>query len=529
MIRSLEALAAQAIVGIERQPPVWPVVPGPVGDLLRQLGENQPDPAPTLLRMAGVLAVCAAAGYRPPAAGYRPPAADAARPEPCPPETLRLADDPPLAAALSRILADGPERLRIEALRRLAGVGAGLPHGLLPPALELGRQSRALRPFLMPVLGQRGVWLAGQNPEWRFAASAVVGEALDSAAWETGSAEQRAVYLRHCRAADPARGRELYIQALPELGAKERAALLAEFATGLGGADEEVVEAALRDRAKEVRQAAAGLLLRLPDSRYAQRMVARLAPCLRQQRKLLKTTWLIEPPEAFGGDWKADALEEAKPKYEQLGERAWWLYQLAKSTPLSWWENHTGWTPAALLDWATKGEWTDALWRGWLDVLEATGDATWAAAFLERKPGRGVHSDTAALVRHLPRPERERHWLDWLAHADTARLGATLAQICATATEDGAAPVSAGFARQTLDRVWAALARKESAWDYALRGTLPEFACLIPPEIIPEIRQAWTGATLDAPSANESIPRLLDILELRAILHHHPLLASNPP
>jgi hypothetical protein len=516
-MRALETLAAQAVVGTDRQPPAWPEAPGAVGDMLRQLTDGEPDPALTLLRTAGVLAVCRAAGYRPPAATENPP-------DPCPPETLRPAEDPPLAAVLSRILADGPERLQAEALRRLAEAGCRLPHNLLPQALDLGRRHRALRPALLGVLGQRGIWLARQNPDWAFAAGGVA-DSLDIAAWETGSPEQRALYLRRCRESDPARGRELYAQALPELGARERAALLAEFAAGLGADDEDFLETALRDRGKEVRQTAASLLVRLPDSRYAGRMAARLDACLKTERKLLRSVLAIEAPEAFGADWKADALEDDRPKSEPLGQRAWWLYQLARSTPLSWWEARTGLKPAELLDWSAKSEWQDALWRGWLDVLAFTADVDWAEAFLERKPKRGVDFNAFVLIQRLPLKARERHWL---RRVEKSEVSAVLSQICASLPPD-AEPVSAEFARRMLERVRDFLAQKEAAWDYALRSTLPEFACLIPPELFPEVQRGWAVDRPDSPFLTETAVRFLAILEQRAVLHHHPLLSRTDP
>ena len=39
----------------------------------------------------------------------------------------------------------------------------------------------------------------------------------------------------------------------------------------------------------------------------------------------------LDAPEAFLPEWKADALEETKPKGEKLGQRAWWLYQIVAS------------------------------------------------------------------------------------------------------------------------------------------------------------------------------------------------------
>lgn len=513
----LETLAAQAVVGVARQAPVWPDTGGAVGDTLKQLIQQRTEPASALLGVAGVFAVCGAAGYRPPAGG-NPPAV-------CPPESLGSAADPALAATLAILLAQGPERLQAEALRRLAKAGVRWPERLLPEALDLGRRSRALRPGLRPVLGQRGLWLAGRNPEWAYAVGSG-GLELDISAWETGTTEQRAAYLGRCRATDPAQGRDLYLQALPELGAKERAALLMELAIGLGPDDEAALEAALKDRAKEVRIAAAALLVRLPDSAYARRMAERLESCLGQERKSLRQLWTLEPPEAFGPDWKADALEETPPKGEALGQRAWWLYQLTRNTPLAWWETRLGLAAADVLEWGLKSEWRNALWRGWLDAAETSAAAPWLEAFLARKPPKGVHYDYRRFLRHLPPHACETLWLDIMARENA---GAGLALACESLPLDGGT-VSASFAQAALGRVADYLGRREATWDYRLRETLPQFACLIPPGLFEDIEATRPLERKDAhPSLNEAVARFHAVLEHRAFLHQHPPLASADP
>ncbi|SMF97296.1 hypothetical protein SAMN02949497_4718 [Methylomagnum ishizawai] len=514
----LETLAAQAVVGVARQAPVWPDTGGAVGATLHELIQQRTDPASALLGVAGVLAVCGAAGYCPPTHGRNSA-------PPCPPETLPAAQDPPLAAALAAILADGPERLQAEALRRLAGAGARWPERLLPEVLELGRRNRALRPCLQATLGQRGPWLAGLNPAWAYAVGPV-GPDRDIALWETGTLEQRAAYLRHCRSDDPGRGRELYLQALPELGAKERAALLMELAVGLGPDDEATLETTLKDRAKEVRIAAAALLVRLPDSAYARRMAARLDACLGQTRKLLRTVWTVEPPETSGLDWKADALEESPPKGEALGQRAWWLYQLTRNTPLAWWETRLELTAADILEWGLKSEWRNALWRGWLDAAETSAAALWLEAFLARKPPKGVHYDYRRFLRHLPPHACEHLWLDLMARENA---GAGLALACESLPLDSGA-VSAEFAQAALGQVADYLARREATWDYRLRETLPQFACLIPPELFETIEATRPLDCKDVhPSLTETVARFHAVLERRALLHQHPLLASADP
>ncbi|MCC8987943.1 MAG: DUF5691 domain-containing protein, partial [Candidatus Contendobacter sp.] len=85
--------------------------------------------------------------------------------------------------------------LLAEACRLLATTGHCLPPRLLPPTLELGRKSVALREPLREALGRRGAWLAAQNADWKFAALAGA-DPDEQRCWDEGDIEQRAAFLR---------------------------------------------------------------------------------------------------------------------------------------------------------------------------------------------------------------------------------------------------------------------------------------------------------------------------------------------
>lgn len=344
----LQELATQALLGAERRPPVLLPLAGAVGELLDTV--NPPDTPLELglLRRAGVLAACADAGYVPIIAVEEPPPVCAA--EPHPPVT-----DPPWCSALAEIFQDGPDLLRQEALRQLADYGASLPPKILPLALSVASKAPSLQPTLLPVLGQRGRWLARFNADWAYALGGADTEP-DHTLWEHGTLEARKAFLNQLRRRDPVVARALLETVLGQLDARERLALLEQLAVGLDPADEDFLEKRLTDRSKEVRGLAVTLLARLPASRYVNRMIARLSPCLAQERKLLRQRWVIEPPTAFGEDWKTDAIEESRAKSEVLGERAWWLYQIARAVPLDWWSVRLAMSPADLIGWAKKSD-----------------------------------------------------------------------------------------------------------------------------------------------------------------------------
>ncbi|MFT4174910.1 MAG: DUF5691 domain-containing protein, partial [Rhodocyclaceae bacterium] len=328
--------------------------------------------------------------------------------------------------------------------------------------------------------------------------------------------------LSAVRRRDPAAGRALFTAALAELDARERARLLACLREGLDMADEACVTALLQDRSKEVRQTAAELLARLPASAYVGGMTERLAACLRSERKFLRSTWVLEPPETFDAAWKRDGLEETPTQADALGPRAWWLYQMARALPLAWWTAHSGMAPADLVKWAHAGDWSSALLRAWLEAVMRERDADWAATLLDAQPPPSRPADEAhALIGMLAQPAREQRWaaLLELGPRQQAR-GELLARIARMQRAAGQA-LSVAFARRALRAVAHGLADEQARWDTTLRTSLLEFACVLPLECLDDAAQGWPAERDDTRYFTETLARLLTVVEQRRVLNRH--------
>jgi hypothetical protein len=480
------SLLQTALVGTARQP-VSPAegMAGEFAGLLQaiQAAEAQGQ----LLRAAGAVAIGRRAGFVAPSLSpaETPVAAADERP---------ALEDPALQAAIADALASGPLRLQHEGLAVLAAAGLRLPHSLLPAALDAGRRAVDLRPAVIPALGERGLWLAAINDEWRYAVGA--SELADAQTrWDEGSLEQRRAVLAEQRRIDPAAARERLAAELPQLPAKERAALLGALAQNIGPDDEALLDAQLKDRARDVRQAAVELLQRLPASAHVQRIEAFLAPLLSQEGG----AWQLKAPDAADPRWKDDAVDAARPTHESLGERAWWLYQLVRQAPLAWWTTRTGMAPAALLDWAAKGDWKDALLRGWNDAIVATPDFDWCDAMLDRV--RAQRAWVGQLLALLPRERRERHWLRELGESGNGvqEVVAFAEQACAPG-ETPSAELSLKLASALRTRV----ERGDLANDYVLRQVLGDAAALLDASAL--------HLLADLPRAAEESPGLANAL-----------------
>uniref|UniRef100_UPI0028AF1E7F DUF5691 domain-containing protein n=1 Tax=Comamonas sp. TaxID=34028 RepID=UPI0028AF1E7F len=304
--------------------------------------------------------------------------------------------------------------LQALALASLDEAGQRLPYALLVDALHQGRQSVELRQWLTPVLGERGRWLAAQNPQWAYAHG--VQETADAEQiWQEGSLEQRVALLLQQRATDPAGARARLEASLKELGARERALMVQSLARGLSADDEALLEKLLGDRSKEVRESAASLLARLPHSPHSQRMGAALQAMLSQDAQ---GEWQIEPPQEGHKDWERDGVTLQPPAYIK-GHRAWWLQQLVELTPLDFWHRYLDKTPEQLWEWSRRSDWKSALRQGWIAALRAQRNVRWLPLIQSMESDSRSSDVLPLLMAELSAEERETQWLAQLQ----AKLG----------------------------------------------------------------------------------------------------------
>jgi hypothetical protein len=215
-----------------------------------------------------------------------------------------------------------------EWLRAADARGWGVPPEHLPALADYARNRAEYRPLVVQAAGRRARWMAELNPEWKFL-HASVAESNDPELWTHGNAIQRRTWLRSLRAEHPSAAREVLAEVWPTEAAATRTEFLGLLADGLSLADEDFLEAALDDRSKEVRRAAARVLARLPGSRYGARMAERLHSHVTVTQGMLA----VDLPRALSQSMERDGIDSANP--EGLGKRAWWLQQIIAKTSLA--------------------------------------------------------------------------------------------------------------------------------------------------------------------------------------------------
>ena len=374
-----------------------------------QMALQQPaaSSAAQVLRASAVAAVLERAGWVPGSQiQLKAPLTAPAMPAP---ESRKAPDDAKLESLIDAIFTEGPQDMLAPSFAFLDQAGQRLPHGVLVSALNQGRQSTELREWLLPVLGERGRWLAAQNPQWAYATG--VQETADpEQIWQEGSVAQRVSLLEAERATDSAKARARLEASLKELNAKERAPMVAALHAGLSLDDEPLLEKLLTDRSKEVRENAAQLLTRLPDSAHSQRMTAWLQAMLSRDDK---GEWQIEPPTEGNKDWERDGIALQLPTYVK-GERAWWLQQLVALAPIDFWRQALDKSPEQLWDWSRRSDWKSALRQGWLRALDTQHDLRWLPLLQSMESDSRAQALLPPLLEQLTTEQREALWLDRL-------------------------------------------------------------------------------------------------------------------
>lgn len=366
-------LRSCALVGTARRP-----VPQPAE--LARFGSRGDEVASSVALLDALALATAArrAGQRPVVALEGPPPVDADDVEVASPVATQL-----LELLLGPTPPGGANRgdLLDHWFTTCAAAGRRVPDELIVDVLEHATGASALRSSAAAALGRRGRWLADQHERWWWVGAAADADAAASASmvdpdeWARSAAAVRVATLRAVRATDPAAGRALLASSWGTDPAGARAAHLQTLEVGLGPDDEAVLDAALDDRARGVRQVAMALLDGLTGSARAQRMDALLAPLLsltgRRRARRLEV--------ALPGDPDPAAVRDGLvPPPPGRSARGFWVEQLAAGAPLDRWTSVSGEDPAATLALIDDA---DAR-AGILRAVVARHDPAWAEALI---------------------------------------------------------------------------------------------------------------------------------------------------
>ncbi|WP_328512270.1 DUF5691 domain-containing protein [Streptomyces sp. NBC_00376] len=408
--------------------------------------------------------------------------------------------------------------------------GFRAPAALLPALLDAARARTDLRPQALAFAGPRGLWLAGLNPEWKFALRGSSGgsslpdptepEAV-TRLWEEGLFAERVALLGAVRAHDPSAALALLATTWATERAEDRLMFLDSLRTGLSAVDEPFLEQALSDRSRNVRSTAAELLSALPESAFAGRMAARALSCVSPDLTGDEASIAVEAPHECDAAMERDGVVAAPPSGR--GERSWWLGQLVEATPLATWPaRFAGRSAREVVGLPVADGWAEELHAAWCRATVRQRDPEWARALLgapsappSNGPGTTSLAERSKLLGILPAAERAGWVADFIA-AHGLSEAFQLLGVCPT-------PWAEPLGRAVVDAL--DIARDAGSYPWSFSGVMGlAERCLNPAEAD---RLEVLTTTPDepenaSPGANgywsEAFQRLVSTLRLRAAM-----------
>lgn len=475
-----ERIVKAALLGTERQPLPTFSPDTPLGQLLDHINNAHPEQA--LLNVAGTVDI-----YR--QLGQRPPSAPAASHQPAPPDHKPVCSGR-AAYMLNQLLFSHYRGVLPEFLRLLAQAGQRIPDEQLPALLSHGRRTQSQQPLILPVIGQRGRWLAQHNPQWFFASFDFEDDDQLRHQWKIAPRPERQTLLHLVRHRQPEKARALLHHSWKTELPQDRLQFLRLFQTNLSMADEPFLEeVALQDRSQLVRRKAAEFLACLPQSRLCQRMAARTAPHL--QWHWLTRTLTVTLPEKLDDDLLRDGLIQTEWR-SRIGQHGWRLTQMLAATPLEIWTEKFNTTADLLVMGVKKAKWQRALIQGLALAAERQQNNTWALALLHHNDFTSTANRAVTkLVAVLSPAEREQLALQMTqTYGTTDKLQRHHPFIIVLEYSDHV--WSAELTRAFVHLLHHEIKHSETNSnppDQMFRKLLHDFACRIPPTLVGEVEQ----------------------------------------
>ncbi|PKH42146.1 hypothetical protein SAMN05192575_107165 [Nocardioides alpinus] len=485
-------VATAALVGSARREP--PPIPAALGVVTDDEGHA---PEHRLLASAALADAVTRGGAGLQAAGG--PTHDA------PPETREACSE--AAAQLVHLLLLQPpvsmatrDELVVEWLRLAEAAGQRAPFAVLPALLEFAAPRPSVARALGGVIGERGAWLVGLNAAWSATLDADRTAPVGSGGgddwtvqWSTMATAEATAAFAAGRRTSPAAARALLEAEWDTVSAKVRGEAVVALRHGISAADEPLLERALDDRAKTVREAAAGVLSLLPASDRADRMAARLRGLVRV-RGTLSRHLEVEVPDPPDDAAVRDGM--TPPAKGGGPPPTVWLAQVVRGAPLSTWTEITGRSVAATLKMVRDKDVLASLVEAVLDRR----DAAWALACVEH----GVPDPR--LVWLLPQEKRTDLLVSWVARPPAGRdLGRLLVEV--------PRPWPDELSRVVLGRL-----RGEGATTSLARAAAPLLPVALSPSLAPAVTALLEQVPADATHLRRALTETLQLHAFRTSL-----------
>lgn len=501
-----EELLKRAALGTGQAADDVPATATALDRVLVQLDDDRPEAK--LLLTAAAISLRTRAGFQP-GHDHRPP------PPPAPPDAA-VPCSPEVLAFFDRMLAGEHEEVIEEWLREVAAARLRVPEYALPRLLNLGREHEHLREQILPVIGERGRWLARQvtNQNWNWFDVASVDDI-----WQKKKSDVRRQLFNRLRQHDPQRVIVLLQRDWHRIKPDRQREFVELLQTNLSMDDESFLESCLDDAA--VRPAAAELLTHLPDSRLVNRMKTRAMQHVKLERLGPSPQWTIQmtPPADADAALLRDGVDPQHPDPEDNTTVGMWLlHQILRCVPPAFWCAHWGISRLELVETIERSREALTYIEGWVAAAERFGDAEFAEwllrshfvlNFLQSSPL------VQPLARVLSPEQREAIAIEWLQRSTHGVEKQTHPVIVLLSEHQQI--WSEALMRAFLANLEQYLSKRERPF-MLMQNTLMGLALYFPPEMRDEILTVIDVETGLKGVWHEFVHRVDDLLTFRAAM-----------
>jgi hypothetical protein len=316
------------------------------------------------------------------------------------------------SGVLKDIVEEDSNPLLIIWLQHCEGAGLLAPPSLLPVLLDKATQHKTLRTAVEKIMGKRGEWLCGFNPNWQFTATET-----DEERWQTGKPEQRRQVLQQLRATDPALARQWLQETWAQENANSKAELIKALEVNLSDKDLEWLENLANEKSQKVKEEALNLLKRLPDSSVIQMYWEVVQESVTLKKGFLKSSLNIQLPTDINQAIFKTGIERLSSNQNNITDDGFVIYQLMTFIPPHFWENYLKDTPENIIKLFGKDKVSEELIKA---IGLATGrfqDSNWTKFFLHDE--KKIYYD---LLPMLTEKERDEYLLTRFEHMAEAAV-----------------------------------------------------------------------------------------------------------
>lgn len=276
------------------------------------------------------------------------------------------------------ILGNRQKEVMQELLHAIKEAGLIVPPVVLPELLNAMVGGQLVVEETMPLLGERGKWLASINPAWQGLLP------VKAEKWLIGNTQERMSYLKQLRKNDPDKTRILLKEVIQEESVPNLKQFLSCLEEGIDVNDDGLLHPLLNHRRKEIREVAAHLTQLIPTAESVKSIQEKLMECVffEPQKKGVSLPTVQLPEKELRAMPRAYLKQQWELK--NIGVKGIALMEMIQAVPPAFWQEYTGLEILSLIRAIEKSKWPMVFLPALAVAAIRYQSSEWANALLSR-------------------------------------------------------------------------------------------------------------------------------------------------